>query len=455
MARRVLAAAAVILSLAACTPSKVDPDAQIEIGGSLRRQNGTPVPDASLALSEGADFLDVFSTITTLGLACLNDELPNACDDARIAQTDTDGSFLFDLKGSDTQSAFGNASTMEVSSHLPRRGEQLDGASVTMRFQVQTERLNLPLRFWEPSLRVTGDVQQVQARWSALPANILPPQASVANVKTSLRFSRGTERVWSFPLARSGQRFDPRYLEDSNGSVALVAQDRGLQVGESFGTKIDVIWRSARFPYVSPIGAPASRNAPCFAYDSKRRPVAQATCRITDGVFNNELAPATVAPCEQPTACPEPRHRAVYLDLGRVRSTTLVVLRECEGRCVIELSADTKKWRLVGSGAASQRFIAVSPPAGVRARYVRVRSDEDLTQLAEVSVWDRSRPARKDRPAGNSLLTSLRDANQSPLTGSPDSGGGGLLKIVLLVLAVVGIAGAAFALGRVRGRRAA
>ena len=128
----------ILVTLIACTQSSVDPNAQIQIAGSLKRQSGVPVADTSLSMGKGPDAIDVASTVTTLGLACLTEELPNACDDRRITTTAPDGTFHYDLKGSDTQGFFGNASTLEISSHLPRLDEQLDGPSVTMRFQVQT-----------------------------------------------------------------------------------------------------------------------------------------------------------------------------------------------------------------------------------------------------------------------------------------------------------------------------
>jgi hypothetical protein len=437
-----------VLALASCTQSKVDPNARIEIGGSLARQNGSPVADAELALNEQPEAIDVLSTISTLGLACLTDEVPNACANARITETSDDGTFVYELKGSETQGFFGTASTLELSAHLPRKGEQLDGASVTMNFLVQTERLNLPLRFWEPKVRIVGDRREASASWSAVPANILPPQASLANIDTSVRFTRGVEAVWSFDLARSGARFDPRYLEDSRGSVAVVAQDAGINVGESFGDRIDVIWRSARYPYVSPIGAPPSRGASCFVPDARKRPVSQADCRITDGVFGNALEPHTIGPCPEGKTCTEPAHKAVTIDTGKQAPITLVVVRACEGRCVVEVSRDAKSWKLVGSGSNNQGSLSVKPAAGAKGRYVRIRSDLNIDRLAEVSVWDSSRPAPPVALQGRSLLTSLRAADQAPLS---NGGAGGFpIKTVLLVLAVLAIAITAFALGRAR-----
>jgi hypothetical protein len=441
--------AALAIALGGCTPSRVDPNARIDIGGQLRRQDGSPVSHVTLALTKGPDILDVLATIGSAGLLCLTNQLPNACHHARLAKTGADGAFAYTLRGHDTQGNFGQASTLELDTHLPRKGTQLDGPAVTMRFQVQTQRLNLPLHAWEPSVSVTGNPNVATARWSALPPTILPPQVSLAGVHDAVQFSSRSQDVWTFGNVHSGMRFDPRYLEDTTGSMAVYAEEDGVGVGESFGTRIDMVWRSAQYPYVSPVGAPVSRDKGCFVYDAKKRPVAQANCALTDGNFDEQFSPHTAPPCTGNNNCAEPRHTTAVIDLGRARPVTLVVVRGCDDRCVVDLSNNAKTWRPAGSGAEFQANLGIVLP-GIAARYVRIRGS-NVGALHEVSVWDRDRGTPPVRVAGPSLLTDPKTAGQKPL-GS--KGGGFPWKIVIAAIAVLAIAGTAFGLGRVRSARA-
>ena len=294
-------------------------------------------------------------------------------------------------------------------------------------------------------MNVSGNGRQLSATWSRVPATILPPEGSLDRIRSSLRFTRGSERVWSFRLGSLGGRFDPRYLEDSQGSVAVVSEERGLSVGASFGSTIDMVWRSARFPYVSPVGAPVSRGARCSVTSAAKKLVAQSNCRITDGDFSNAFEPHTCAPN---STCTEPNHRRVILDLGKLRPVTLVVIRGCSGRCAVEVSSNARAWKMIGSRADGQGFVGLTPAAGVRARYVRVRSDADLSRLAEVSVWDRSRGAPATRPSGSSILTTLREASQQPLSTEPGRGFS-IWKLLAVALVAFGLVGA-FMLGRAR-----
>jgi len=73
MRRASLAGVVVILAfaVAACTPSRVKPEARVDIGGSVRTVDGA-VGGTRLALQREGDVGDVLLTITSLGFACVS-----------------------------------------------------------------------------------------------------------------------------------------------------------------------------------------------------------------------------------------------------------------------------------------------------------------------------------------------------------------------------------------------
>lgn len=430
-------AAALLVAGSACTASRVDPDAAIAIRGLLQRQNETPVAGARVALARQTDPADVFTTVFSLGLSCLSDELPNACRGARIATSSDDGSFAYRLRGRDTQGLVGTASTMELTARMRRAPNEVEGPVSSRAFLVQAGSIDAPLRFWEPRLAATADRRTTRVTWSRLPGSILPSSVPLSGIRADVVFEGPNGRpVWRYRNVRSGDALDARLLEDSAGSVSVLAHTEGIEVADHEGSRLDVGFRSGRRAYERASDAPASRGASCSIDGEDGAAVAQASCGLTDGDFEEAFRPVSAA-CDTP--CAEPSPSRAVVDLGRTRPVDFVVLRGCNGRCTVETSRDARTWRLAGGGGDGfDEDVALRLAAAVRARYVRVRAAGGLTALREVSVWEARRPAASAR---RSILVApgSEQAERPSVEGAraPAQGRDGGVRIDLNVRAIL------------------
>lgn len=447
--RSAMALAALALAATSCTASRVDANAEIDLTGSLAHQDGSPVPGARVALVEQPGFDDVFFTVFSLGLTCLTDELPNMCRGARRTSTADDGTFAFHLRGRDTQGTVGTASTMELSARMDRGDDELEGPAVAMDFLVQTARLNLPLRFWGPRVKATGNARDLRITWPRLPGDILPARVSLADIETDVRFqAAGGAEVWTYSGVGSGKRLDARLIEDASGTLSVVARAGGIEVPDEAGSRVGVRLRSARLPYESPGSAPVSRNTACLVEDGGGRPVAQASCGLTDGDFAAEFAQSI--DCDD-ADCVGPARNRVTIDLGRARTLDLIAVRGCNGPCTVESSRDAKTWRTVGTGGRNMgENIALRLARPERARYLRVAATGGIHSLREVSAWEPATTGGAMRSIlvavgteGTGTPPKARTESESPATRSLRT-----LAAIILVAIV------AFALGRRRRARA-
>ncbi|MEX2557822.1 MAG: hypothetical protein WEB06_19605 [Actinomycetota bacterium] len=452
--RRILAALAVSLLLAACTASEVDPDARIDVNGRVARGDGQPVAGVRVGLSREADAGEVFAVFASLGLACI-DAHTTVCLGARIAKTGSDGRFTYRLTGKDTQGFAGQASTMVLTSGTGPRADEVAGPITTYRFQVQTEALDLPVRVWEP--RVEGRTGSFGGRvtWAPVPHGVLPG-LNAGTVEHTIEFRRGRGVVWTVARARSGFAFDARVLEDTQGTAAVTARLDDQRVTDERGRRIDVVLRSGARAYESPAGAPPSRGRACFVPDAKGRLVTQSPCRLTDGEFSEDFSPSV---CDGATGCVEPTPLSTVVDLGTRRSLSLVVVRGCADRCTVETSRDRRTWRTVGVAAGEDATLRVAPP--VSARYLRVSAAVSIAGLREISAWTGGGgvaagplfvdPAAVQPPRSPGSTSSPRAA--TPTDQGKDSG---LLRLIAVgALSAVGGALAAILLSRRKRRKPA
>lgn len=373
------ALAVVILLLASgCTPSEVDPNARIDIAGVIERQNGRPADGVRVALSREVDFGEAFTVFATLGLACVDQ---HTCRGARVTRTGPDGRFAYRLTGRDTQGSIGSASTMVLTSELGPRPREATGAITTYRFQVQTEKLVLPLWFWEPSIEGATGSFGARVTWTAVPGRALPPGIGGGSLEYAIEFRRGDEVVWTVDRARSGFAFDPRVLEDTTGNASVYATLEGERVSDELGRSIDIVMRSGARPYEA-AGAPLTRGMGCSVTDGEGRSIPISPCGLTDGDLSEEFNPAV---CAGASGCTEPTHLSTVIDLGARRSLSLVVVRGCADRCTLETSRNTRTWRAAGVAGAENVALKLAPP--VSARYLRVSAPVSIAGLREISAW--------------------------------------------------------------------
>ena len=243
------------------------------------------------------------------------------------------------------------------------------------------------------------------------------------------------------PLAR----IDGRILEGTSGRAVV----SGGSEDAVEGSTVTVRWRSPGIPYVSAVGAPASRGRPCRYLDTAGRVAAEQRCGLTDGDLTgaasapfvcpesaNPPAPTTSTTCQRPVA--------VVIDLGRTVPGELVVVRGCEAACTVDVSADGRTF--LPEGAATGDFSAVALD-GRPVVAVRVGLGDPLGgDLREVSVWGPRRPAPVLRVIGESEADRLRRPFQ------PDEGDDGV-PMALLLVAVALVALLMVAIGFTLGRR--
>ncbi|HJV09351.1 MAG TPA: hypothetical protein VJ653_06705, partial [Acidimicrobiales bacterium] len=260
MRRLLLAVTLLAVTLAACETSKVDPSASVVVSGRVLAADGSPAAGAPVALEREPSVGEVLAGVVVIPLTFFTVCLAQAvriCRGRSIDRTKTgpDGTYSFNLTGSDARTTFGNAADFTVVTGVA-------GASVTADFKIQTEVLQLPdLPAWQPTVTVAAG----RVAWT--------PQ--VPGEKQVVFEDGGGQRVWTFDTSGAEVTFDPRILEDTAGQAAVVAR---TSAGAE-GTSVSIRRQSPGVAYRSAAGPPVSRGRPC-----------QLTpCPLTDGDFTNRL----------------------------------------------------------------------------------------------------------------------------------------------------------------------
>lgn len=367
--------AALVLLVACGEQSRIDSDAGVAITGVVVASDGAPLEDRPARLGTGVSFTDGALGFLTVGLSCLG----GGCSGEIVETTTaTDGSFRFELLGSDTQSSFGEAvSTLVSVSAAPSDGE-VTGAMVSARFRVQTDQVALPqLRLVDPGLTL-DDGESVVARWSDVPPG-----------PVELRFEQAeVVPVWAVSAIDGAVALDPRVLEGTTGRVVLA----GSSEDRIEGSGLVVTWRSGGRPYASVLPSPASRGAACRTFGAEGRtgePVMNG-CELTDGDLTSAArvpGPCVVEAADDPSdSTPSTNCLQVAgyrVDLVEPVPADLIVVRGCGG-CPVDVSSDGVTFRRVGDvGQAEDDFGALGLD-GEPVASVRVHT---FGSLREVSVW--------------------------------------------------------------------
>lgn len=358
-----------LLASAGCTASKLASDATVTLTGSVQDANGSPLANTRVVLLKEADFGEIFSgaviALSTLGLSCLVGQPPSFCARAPHTSTDATGSFSFHLKGSDTQGSVGNADSFDVAA-----------AGTNVRFRIQRTQLALP------TLRAWG--QPVSLSTAGGRATVVRPDLPAAyggSPTYAVSFADATtaQPVWAVSPAQHSVSVDARVLEDRRGTVEADARTR--QPGPD--TNFDFTYRSQTAAFSGP-GAPPSRGATCASGGPAQAPRPLQPCGLTDGDLFTSAPLPRVAAC---ASCTPPVLSEVTLDLGTLRPLSLVVVRGSDGPLAVEASVDSALWTPIGTLSGNPG--AVTAPAGLHARFVRVRTSSGLgiDSLTEVSAW--------------------------------------------------------------------
>lgn len=308
------------------------------VGMACRADNAPPPGPVSVSgtvlgadgqpLSESPVVLVSEADLGETALACLS----STC--GSRAATGADGSFSFTVPR-------GDGGWYQLAS-----GGAEGGPTASARFRMTGDVRLPPLRMWAPKVELTVG-RTVRASWE--------PRDPAAQERVAF-IAAGGSIVWmaggSGSIANDG-----RVLEDSRG-MAVVESIGESELGDG---AVRLTYRSAPVPFTGATGPPPSRTRPC----------SPDPCVLTDGDL---VSPGGKEAPNQ-----------LSIDLGASTTVRLIVVRGCPGRCSVETSVDGLAWKIVGSG--DDPFFSVTPAVGPDVRYLRVRSPNPLTPLAEVSAW--------------------------------------------------------------------
>lgn len=379
---------AVILLALGCGGGGVDPKGDVTVTGRALHADGTPLgngtavlyalPDAGApdggAADAGPDLL-----APSWGQSCAGSSAAPGCDAAQVATTDKlSGRYQLTMKGSVVADDSGNPLPLSVSVAAPGSGG-LMGAAVQQQLTVDQAAVAVPdLQLWEPSVSFSNAGGK-----AALTFTNFQTAIGGTSPATVIRYRQGSGGaggvVWE-QQAISGQPLDARLLEGTSGTAVVTAQQSS---GSSANATV-LSYRSKEVAYPATGTAPVSRGARCDV-QSGDGGTALEPCALTDGEFEHPYPPADPG-CGDAGPCAAASGWAA-VDLGSVKTLSLIVVRGNTPDSIVELSVDGSTWTPVGRAAGTHVFPLTSP---VQGRYVRVRAaatGTDVTRLTEISAW--------------------------------------------------------------------
>ncbi|MGC4119613.1 MAG: discoidin domain-containing protein [Myxococcales bacterium] len=333
----------------------------IHVNGSAQRADGTPM-SGTVLMRDPATSIDVLVGVFTLGLGCLKADLSGLdCGEWRKLTLDGQGKFSLSYPEEDTHGLIFDK-TFDFLASAPAQPSGLDGAAMVITAWFSNAEVKVPMKLWEPEVRVTQSGGKVEVSATPLIARTACDLAGTPVAAFTLKDGTG---VWSSALGS----FDARTLEDFDGQVAVSTDVTYVhsQVGEGYYT-------SAAQAFKSTAGAPPSRGAACNVAGQS---YAAGTCPFTDGKWASTKLDGGFA----------------IVDLGSDKSLSLVVLRGSFDSAELSVAADGKAWtslktEIQGGGSV------VTPPSGTTARYVKLAEPVDSEtkkqpplQLVEISTW--------------------------------------------------------------------
>lgn len=365
-------AAALVATACGVEQSKLDSNAQVTVTGKVLAADGSPLVKTRVALIRELDLGQaiggLFVTVVTLGVACLSDHPPALCaNNSHIATTASDGAYSFSVHGGDTQGSLGIASTMEVLVSASAGAGQVAGPVALAEFKVQTTTVSLPdLRLWNPTLEVSSVDLAMDPRSVRVVRPSLPASGYGTGAKYSLEFDDAKGRpVWVAGLMVPDFVMGSRILEDTGGTGFVRAKTNG----SANNLAVDFTLLTGSFAFHGSAGAPPSRGAPCAAVTAGGMDAFKAPCALTSGDFGGAFTAGANA-------------TGVVIDLGQIRSLSLVVVRGCSGQCPVAAGSDLSSLQEVSTVAGEYWGLAPARSA----RYVRVMGSS-VSLLRQISVW--------------------------------------------------------------------
>ena len=329
--------------------SKLADDALVVVRGTVTYPEGGAVPGVRVALVRELGPSDVASGLfllgASIGLACVVEQPPAICQSrSHYATSGPDGTFSMTLRGKETKTTAGNSAMFALSARPPG-----GNAVTTEEFRIETDNLMMPpITFWSTVPALVADAKTVHLSWGPLAASGVSKASGYRTM-----FSRGGQLFWSSETTETSATIDARVLEDAEGLAWVEAKARS----SAAGTDVDYTFDSPALTYKGPAGAPPYR------VDPTAKPV----------------------PCTAPSPkkSGSAANCSIVFDLGSQRALALLVIRDCNARCVLQASNDQAAWSDIGT--VGSRFGTLQP-AAAKARYVRVAMPAP-TPLGIFSVW--------------------------------------------------------------------
>jgi hypothetical protein len=326
----------------------------------------------------GDAFSDLFTFTFSFGLAaltCLDSSEPalETCHAGGFrAVTDGTGRFSMRLRNKDVRSSStGGLRDLSVATGVPPQAGEVDGARVAVTVSPDAGRVRAPtLRLWDGGVTVHQQVNRFTISWQPAPDAASAYKVGLADTSRGLHLTVKPDGAQAV--------VDPRLIEDAVPTYSVAAEGRAPS-----GASVE--WEAATVRYAGGAGAPLSRGKPCTAQlgTALARPLT--TCWADDGDFGSTYSGARPRYCTATDphfpgdlSCLTAPVTAMTIDLQEIEPLALVIVRptETHGTAVaVTASKDGRTWQTVGEAHASlfdTEPLAVVPPAGMSARFVRV-----------------------------------------------------------------------------------
>lgn len=320
-----------------CDPP-VDPDAEIVIEGTVVIDEGEPLADRLVYLHRALT-IDEWLTVATGGgpglvADCIvnNNEADDGCGAFRVDTTDSDGRYVFRLRGDDTFNLLNEPARFSVSA---ASGTGSGNGTSTVQFEVHTEQLAFPaLSLWQraPAASVADGIVNFSWREEPVLGDTLAAETAFF---FSQRLDGNDGWLWRHTTTNTAAlSLDARIFQDVE--VAFGSRD-GVSLF-LFSTMVEAIRHPPRGSFANAAEAPRSRGAAC-RYANALGEHLLSPCPLTDGDFGTrfeneepvceEMAPPTDGGVtDGGTAsegrCREAAFEEVTVDLGQ--ATTMSVL---------------------------------------------------------------------------------------------------------------------------------
>jgi hypothetical protein len=361
-----------------CGPkSQLDPHASVIVTGKIQTESGAPSAATTVKLIRHPDALqaigEVFVAVGSIGLACIAGRL-DICSSFEDSPSGADGSYMFAMRGADTQGSTGQALTFTAFAGCPG-----GNCAVASDFFIQRTALTIPpLRFWTETGGLANDAGgDSQLSWPAVESSV--GGAAADDYRVNVAAPDGT--LWWIQDAQhtTTTTIDRRVTQDQAATWSVVAQRKDAGSGTDFTTN----WYSTQQDYPSHFLTPLSRAADCFTQGADGMPSMLARpCPLTDGNPTTKFVPLPAQSCPSGQTCP-PINNWIVVDIGFSHPLSFLVLYDvavsnATANVLVETSDDLTTWTAVATLPAKP-FQTLQLP-GSAARFLRLRLSDPMAQ---------------------------------------------------------------------------